>query len=584
MLPHQIDSFLKSIPEDQILGIEAKHITYCNSSKDPFNKDMLVVKEVVHLKNGQSYPRLGWRENYKRPYYITKKAYRNHKEKKQQELLFKLDKYETLQCKLTNEIAKRLGKKNSSLKQLAYSPYLYGCDIKTETLLKKEYQDRWPDMFKANKVAVLDFETDMLEGNGRVPIIGSVTFKEKAITCVLKSWVDKIPDFVERLKREMDKAIGVFIKKRNTDFIIKVCDTPADLCLSLIDKLHEWQPDIVGIWNIDFDINVFIETLTAANVDLGTVFSDPRVPEEYKYFEYKKGITIKPKDNKDSTDEKLAPADQWHTVYTPASFYFIDAMCVYRQIRKANGREKYDLDSVMDKNLNIGKLYYEFNDVGPIGTVDWHIDMQRKHRIEYIVYNQFDCIGVEMLDEVTNDLNTQLSMFSGYSHYSIFNSNPKQTSNELHFLCLDLEKLGYGAPKVISSLSANMVHPLDDLLLGKEENIVTLPSYTIMMEGLCMIKEFPQLRSYVIGKMSDADLSATYPTGNIIQNLDGETQMVEVAKVERLTPTQQRELALDITAGPANALSIMIDCANFPHPDKLVESMRRKKRAISEAA
>ena len=45
-------------------------------------KDVHVLKEVVHYKDGRIVPELRIIENFKRPFWVTKEHYQNHKEKK----------------------------------------------------------------------------------------------------------------------------------------------------------------------------------------------------------------------------------------------------------------------------------------------------------------------------------------------------------------------------------------------------------------------------------------------------------------------------------------------------------------------
>jgi NADPH-dependent curcumin reductase CurA len=67
----------------------------------------------------------------------------------------------------------------------------------------------------------------------------------------------------------------------------------------------------------------------------------------------------------------------------------------------------------------------------------------------------FDCISMEILDETTNDLSISLPMFSGCSDYSDFKSQPKRTSDKLHYFCLKNNR-------VVGSVSDEMSTDFDD--------------------------------------------------------------------------------------------------------------------------
>jgi len=85
--------------------------------------------------------------------------------------------------------------------------------------------------------------------------------------------------------------------------------------------------------------------------------------------------------------------------------------------------------------------------------------MQEKYPLEYTVYNMFDCISMEILDEITNDLSISLPMFTGCSDFADFKSQPKRTSDKLHYFCLRNKR-------VVGSVSQEMATDMDDLTVG----------------------------------------------------------------------------------------------------------------------
>lgn len=71
----------------------------------------------------------------------------------------------------------------------------------------------------------------------------------------------------------------------------------------------------------------------------------------------------------------------------------------------------------------------------------------------------FDCISMEVLDEKTNDLSISLPMFSGCSDYENFKSQPKRTSDKLHYFCLRNKR-------VVGSVSKEMSTDMDDVTVN----------------------------------------------------------------------------------------------------------------------
>lgn len=575
---------LKKIPRENIVGRECKHVCYSESRAND-EDDLLTVKELVYVKQGDEViqvPNLHFIKNFKRPFGITKEKFRNHKDKKEVEYIDKLRICESTQRDLNKSIVRYLGygNPNQQLKVICRSPYVYGADITPATLVKRKYKEKFPGLFTTNKLAVLDTETDMWEGGGKDIIISTVTFKDKVIVTILDRWIKGIPDAINQIRKALDHHLGKWIKERNMTFEIQILKSPGAMAKLCIDRCHEWQPDFVSAWNMDFDITVLKRALEMEGYDLAEVFSDPRVPKEFRHFNYKQGPTIKKK--ADGSTENLPPSDRWNVVEAPASFIWIDPMCVYRNIRRAAGKEpSYGLDSVLSRNLTdkdaMGKLYFPMGDskASP-GSVEWHMQMQRDYKINYVVYNVFDCLAVELLDEKTTDLGTQIGILSESSEYSVFNSNPKRNVNEFYFAML---KEGLMA----GTCSDRMEDENDALLLGKEDWIVTLPTHSVVPNGVYLVKELPTVRSGVRKAVSDADIGSTYPNGEILMNLSKMTTMMEVCRVAGVLPSKQRLLGVNLTGGPVNSIEIMTDVMKAPNPFELLEAFEEFLKEEEEA-
>src|SRR5690606_19043148 len=110
-------------------------------------------------------PRLRMIENFKRPFWITKPGFRNHKEKKEWETMDRLQRFESTQCKLQQAVCNALNKPyfQGGMMMLNRDPYIYGTDISLAGLLKYKYQKSFPECVSpSSRVAALDTETDVL--------------------------------------------------------------------------------------------------------------------------------------------------------------------------------------------------------------------------------------------------------------------------------------------------------------------------------------------------------------------------------------------------------------------------------------
>lgn len=555
--------------EADIVGIECKHAVYCAPQDRNDRDDAIFVKEVVHLKDGRLIPRTTLVENYKRTFYMERNQ--NYKEKKTQQKLQRLQQFACTQRNLMASIGRALGyKPQGGLRTIARNPYLYGADITTPTLLKQEYRDRSPKALSANRVAVFDIETDVVNGKGDIPICMSLTFKDRVYLCATKEWIGNNPNYISEVKAAAEKYIGDHIKARNITLEVEVWDTPGQMVVATFKRAHEWKPDFVTVWNIDFDLPKCLKVLEREGIDPAQVFSDPSVPEKYKFFKYKQGSATKT--TATGRIDSIHPAERWHTAECPASFFLIDSMCVYKRIRMAKQNESsYGLDAVMKRNLKtLGKLKFEEADA--YTGLQWHIFMQENYKIEYSVYNVFDCIGVELLDEKIKDLQLVITTQSKASEYTIYNSQPRRLVDDYYFFCRDR---GF----IVASCSDEMVHELDQYVTDMKGWIVTLPSHQCVDNGLNIIEEMPDVRTYIRSHVADLDIVSTYPNVQVILNISRETTRRELYKIAGCPERIQRMAGINLTGGHVNAVEVVCSIMKAPTFDMLLEDFLSEQEA-----
>lgn len=475
------------IPKENIKGFECRHASYRMS---PYGTDdLLVVKEYIHTKDNKRIPNVRLIKNYKRDFWVTRQGFRNHEQKKEWEDEDKLRKYTCTQAELPKAIAKALNLPylaKRPLRHIAKNPYLYGCDITTPPLLKKDYETRWPDCVTPQAtVAVMDIETDVIEGHGGI-IIKTVSFKDRVYTGVLKSFLGSTPNPKEAIYAAFDKYLGDVKQERNIKLEVEFFDTPGQIAHACIQKAHEWMPDFVTFWNIDFDIPHIIADLEKDGYDLANTFSDPSVPTEYKHFKYIQG-----KKQKVTSSGKVTTIpfqDRWHMVDTPASWYMLDSMCLYRRLRLAEGQEpSFALDAIMKKHVSRGKL--KFEEADGYSKLEWHKVMQERYKVEYVIYNIFDCIGVELLDEKIGDVSRSFNVMVEYSEFNNFKSTPTRIADDMHFYCRD-------NGKVIATCSEDMIEELDKYVTDVNNWIITLPAHMGLVNPRALIKDLPAILCY----------------------------------------------------------------------------------------
>jgi hypothetical protein len=522
---------------------------------EPSMSDYHLVKEHIVYEDGTSGPNVKLIEDYKRPFWVTRKGFQNHKDKKEWELEERLIKGMSTQDRLQTNCAKALGKAwfNGDLRKLSSSPYLYGSDILSTSVIKKEYQDNYPVNPSKFSVAVIDTETDVLYDTGEI-IMMTITYKETVLTAVVSSFLKGHINVQDKVVNLMTKYLGEYETKRKLKSELVIVETALDAVKVCLARAHELKPDFLAVWNIDFDMTKILEACEKENVDPAEIFSDPSVPKDYRFFKYKRG----PK-QKVTASGKVTPIlshAQWHTVFTPASFYVIDAMCVFKQNRTGQPeRQSYALDSILDSILGVRKL--KFEEAKNHIKLAWHRFMQSNYPLEYIIYNRFDCISIEELDEKTLDLSLTMPMFAGISDFSKYNSQPRRSVDRLHYFCLDRKM-------VIGSTSSDMRVDFDDETISLNDFIVTLPAHLIVDNGMKVIEEFPDLRTNIRIHQGDLDVSAAYPNNQCVANVSKATTVREITNIEGVDTFTQKMQGINLSAGNINAVEWCSTMYNFP--------------------
>ena len=528
----------------KLIGYEPVFAVHCPNPYDPAN-DLHTIKAIAHYDDNTHEPVLLKKYGFKRPFYITKKQFQNHKEKKTYEHVDKLDRYECTQSELPLEICKRLGKKMArpNLRELGNSPFLYGTDILSTSLLKYKMKMRYKNITPTKRtMAVLDTEFSIKDG---VLTICGVTMQDKWFIAVNKRLVEGYSDPL----KQFHKACETYIKtemdlrgiKSVDDIEIHFCDDEWIMLEKTAAKLHELKPDLVGIWGIKADIKKFQDVAERYKRDLGSIFSDPSVPDEFKFFKFKEGRDTHVAK---STRKMTLPLDkQWHTVQCPASFYFICLMSTYTHVRKGQSKVKMSLDACMYRHLKKTKFRFPEADNSP---ENWHIVMEREFPFVYMCYNLIDCVGPELLEEKTNDATVNAFTLAGFSDLEIFNSNPKILIDDLTIDFARSNNL------IISSTPKERYDPFKGKTIDQRCNIVTLDTSLRTREGYRGILEMPYFNTNLYLFTFDSDVTGAYPGNQIIFNLCAEATYREVMWIEGICEQVKREQSINIAASVRN--------------------------------
>lgn len=492
----EIDPIPPIVDPKEVVGKECRFVTYVPPPERGM-KDLHVVKEILHHKDNTTSTNLLTVYDYKRPFWITKKGCQNHQEKKEWEHTNRLNKYMSTEHAMPDYITRLMNRPSAkgNLRKAASSPYVYGCDINSTALIKQTYLSKYTNHKTKYSVSVLDTETDVVNGTGDI-LMATFSYKSVCFTAVLKSFMATVPDPQTAVKVAMKKYLGDVVEKRGIVDELVLVDNPAQIIIEVFKAAHQHRPDFLAFWNISFDIDVILQMCDKYGVDPKDVFSDPSIPPEYRYFKWKLGP-----DQKVTASGLVTPIKRharWHTVFAPSSFYCIDGMCAYKHVRLAEPElPSYSLDYILNLNIDRGKL--NFKEADAYSGLRWHIFMQQNYPVEYLIYNRFDCISVEMLDEQTNDLSVSLPLYSGCSDFQYFNSQPRRIVDDLHNYVLDNfgQVIGStGQRDEALELSNARTYNLRDW-------IVALSAHQITDSSLEVIDEYPGAPHRIYAEVAD---------------------------------------------------------------------------------
>lgn len=550
--------------------------------------DLHVSKEIIHYEDGTTEPALHFDYDYIRPIWVTRKGFQNHKQHKEWEDLDRVIELKTTQGKLIQTAARalRMFSEPQFMRKLFESPYIYGADIKSTAVKKKDYINKYPDVeISKFSVGAFDIETDVVRGTKEI-IMASLTFKEKVFSVMLKSVVDGMVGWKAKIDQIMeDKLSNVvlykgtkdevtvdLIRTRNLQCEVILVDNELDLIKAIFEKAHAWKFDFMDIWNMDFEVTKILEVCEKYQYDPKYLFSDPSVPDDYKYFNYKQG----PSQKKTSSGKfmPIKPAARWHTVSAPAHFYVADGMCAYKHTRAGEQEEQsYGLDAILRKEFNIGKMIFK----GLPATIDqenhtleWHKYMQKNHPLEYLVYNRFDCISLEMLDEKVMDLSVLMPKFSGTSDFEDFKSQPRRVVDKLHWFGLE-------RGRVIGVTSSKLVDEHDEHTLDRADWVITLPAPLVDDNSLRIFDDSDIHSGNIYSMVGDLDVSASYPNGETSYNIGKDTTSREIVEIEGIDEEVFRMQNMHLSAGHVNAIEYCTTMMGFPKLDELLTAFDQKK-------
>ena len=452
---------------------EAKLVTYL--SEKEVGQDVHIIREKIIDGDDFRYD-IKIVKDFKRPFWITKPFFRNHKEKKEAEDMNNVAMFKATQSELTKEAAIRLGEgfiANKNPGMIKNSPYVYGLDVDARTILKYKYMQKY-DTVTPNRYAALDIEKSILTDE---ILVVSLASDYGTYVGILSKMVWKEKEPIKKLQEMYDEYIPDVEVKRKSPIEFKIFPDELSLLKWIFKKANDLNVDLIGVWNIKYDIPEIMDTLSKYGVKLEDIAHYDKIPNEYKIFKFIEGQSVK----KTASGKAVPrpPEEIWNIVKSSTNYYLIDAMATHRYVRTGGAMVSggYSLDNILKEEGVAQKLKFDTGGVNQ--GAEWHIYMVKNKPLEYIIYNVWDTMSMIELDRKTEDMRISLDLLLGVSHYDVFNSGPKRIIDALFFFYLKHKKVLGTKPTRIE----------DDKLLGLDNWIITLPGYRIMDNGLPLLFE-----------------------------------------------------------------------------------------------
>jgi hypothetical protein len=423
--------------------IHVVHHNMCKYHSDWFGKgECILLTEKVTYEDGSREKRVLKMEKPTVRYYVTAEEYRG--QHKNQEAFYPLalcDQYESEAGRVDADVAALTGQmdffnetrgpgQNQRRRKLHDQRWLHGSDA----ILADHYLDRYMEEFGDDldlvsplDLGLADIEVDGVEVQGfpdeyEAPApVNLISYfsreKRKSTQWILRRGVRDNPLIAEfeadqenmrtRVLAETNRCameklglIGKDLpweataellatseearsKMRCADASFRFFDSEAELILDFLDFVNEVErPDVLGWWNMEFDVVTLMNRLRKAGVDPAAAFSSSDAMP-WAYAEYRRD------------DFNTQPTDRGDIFNAACSTIYVDLMLLYAALRKQEQKkEEYNLDFTLNAELKESKL----KSIGDIR------DAPYRDFATFVAYGAVDVVPLAAMEDQNEDV------------------------------------------------------------------------------------------------------------------------------------------------------------------------------------
>jgi hypothetical protein len=103
-----------------------------------------------------------------------------------------------------------------------------------------------------------------------------------------------------------------------------------------------------------------------------------------------------------------------------------------------------------------------------------------------------------------------------------------------------------------------------------------LQSYLVEDNGICLVKENPNLRTNIRIGAVDLDVAGSYPNTGVAANISKETTKKELSSVAGVDENTKRMCTINLSAGHVNAVEICTNLLGMPSLDQMLEAFNKE--------
>lgn len=609
--------------EKEILARGCVHVNYVVSKNDN-RQDLCLIKEKVLYSDGTMGSALRPVKNAKRSWYYTIPPKRDHQEKKEWEKKKYTQEYKVNQAQLVKQIAMVTGQRPMGLRRLNQDPYIYGSDIRIESCIRNDYDEKVlkynaavdgyneenpdnpkPKLLLTPSTAFADFEWDI---ETKLTSIGAYVFEDRAVLNLredlypnktpsrekithlfyqvylpwlnktfyrpknLKTWVKEKLGTEEEFHAKTDEEIETILTTNKFDFAsprnykleVNFVKTALNVAADTFGNAHQDRPDYLAFWNGSMegsDITTVKGVADYYNRDWSEFMCDPD-PRIPKEFKVTEWVPGQAeKPDVNGNPKKIDLDQRWSVLRNLASWQYLDQMCLYSANRMhLPNKPTYGLDFILKIELGLGK--FKFKGLDP--KLD-SLDVDKWHMAmaaEYPEEYAVYAIGDVIPMQILEDTLSDVSgQYFPKLGVSPIDNFKKNPRRNAERLHFSLLKKGY----VIGSTSNKMTVDVDNNVYTADSWIVTLNS--TLHHGLTVncLNGLPHTPTLYIPKVGDGDITSSYPSTAIFLNTSKATTYGELFAIDGLAERDARRIGMNISSGKGCAYNVCTEVLKYPN-------------------